>query len=420
MTLKTNYRITRRHFVLSTSALLTSVGGCSGGDGGVEVGSGGTGNTSPTVTPPVALQDITVSGPITGFGSIIINGLKFDDSNANVTDELGRSVNKDLLRLGMTVSVSGKLQSDGVSAIANNVQLRSEVKGTVSAIDLANQKLTVLGVTVMVTVNTSFDDISNLAAVRVGDLVQVFGLRDPQTQLITATRIELSSTIEFSSFIVGNVRSIDSINKTITIGSTERSVLVNFANAVLTPAGSTLAVGQKLFVELDSANTVTPRAQRITVLLDSSVFSTGRAEIEGVVSDYQTLAAFKLAGQVVNASQAKFDKGSASDVKNGALASVKGTIENGVLIANRIEVQAAGSGSGGTGSSNDPFKFELNGSVTAFTSLSNFVVRNTTVDATNATFSEGNAALLGVNAKVEMLGTVKGDKFIALVIKVKR
>jgi hypothetical protein len=418
MTLKTKHFITRRQFVISASALLAS---CGGGDGGIEVGSGGTGNNPPTTPVPVALQDISVSGPITGFGSIIINGLKFDDTNANVTDELGRSVNKDFLRLGMTVSVTGKLQSDGVTAIAANVQLRSEVKGTISAIDLANQKITVLGITVMATVNTSFDDVANLAALRVGDVVQVFGLRDPQTQLITATRIERSSTIEFSSFIVSNVRSIDSINKIITLGSVERSVLVNVASAVVSPAGSTIAIGQKLFVEIDSANATPLRAQRITVLLDSNVFSTGRAEIEGVVSDYQSLTSFKLAGQVINASLAKFDQGSPSDVKNGALASVKGTLENGVLVAIRIEVQAAGnSGSGGTGSGSDPYKFELNGTVWAFTSLSNFVVRNTVVDASSAIFSEGSAALLGVNAKVDMQGIVKGDKFIALVIKVKR
>ena len=53
--------------LLAAFALLT---GCGGGGG---VDSGGTG-----VTPSVS------AGPITGFGSVIVAGVRFDDSTATV------------------------------------------------------------------------------------------------------------------------------------------------------------------------------------------------------------------------------------------------------------------------------------------------------------------------------------------------
>jgi hypothetical protein len=55
--------------ILATAWLLLSCGG--GGPAIVGIGSGGSGGIT--------------SGPITGFGSVIVNGVKFDDTAARVT-----------------------------------------------------------------------------------------------------------------------------------------------------------------------------------------------------------------------------------------------------------------------------------------------------------------------------------------------
>ncbi len=62
-----------------------------GGGGGVDTG--GTGGAVPAVA----------SGPITGFGSVIVGGVRFDDSSAEVEDLDGTRRSRDELRLGMTV-----------------------------------------------------------------------------------------------------------------------------------------------------------------------------------------------------------------------------------------------------------------------------------------------------------------------------
>ncbi|MDH4062195.1 MAG: hypothetical protein OEU94_15415, partial [Aquincola sp.] len=56
--------------------------------GGVETG--GTGATG-----------AFIEGPITGFGSIIVEGVRFDESAARIEDADGGGIVRDALRLGM-------------------------------------------------------------------------------------------------------------------------------------------------------------------------------------------------------------------------------------------------------------------------------------------------------------------------------
>src|SRR5690349_10437722 len=83
----------RAAFGACALALLV-VAGC-GGDGGVD--SGGTG----------ASPQSFASGPITGFGSVIVAGVHFDESSAQVQDADGNTRPASGLQLGMTVDVRG-------------------------------------------------------------------------------------------------------------------------------------------------------------------------------------------------------------------------------------------------------------------------------------------------------------------------
>jgi len=81
------------------------------GCGGVD--SGGTGSP------------VNASGPITGFGSVIVNGVHFDDTNASITDADGGVHSRDELKLGMTTSIAGSpilSDSNGSSSSATSVQ----------------------------------------------------------------------------------------------------------------------------------------------------------------------------------------------------------------------------------------------------------------------------------------------------------
>jgi hypothetical protein len=81
----------------SASALLVACGG--GGD-----------DPAPT-TPPTGGGTATTSsytdGVISGFGSVIVGGVRFDDSAASITTEDGTAVAASAMKLGMTIEIEG-------------------------------------------------------------------------------------------------------------------------------------------------------------------------------------------------------------------------------------------------------------------------------------------------------------------------
>ena len=86
---------------LIAAGLAMLVVACGGG-----VGSGGTGGFA--------------SGPISGFGSVIVNGVRFDDTFATVVDGDGTTRTRDDLRLGMTVDIdSGAITVNVTKIIAD-------------------------------------------------------------------------------------------------------------------------------------------------------------------------------------------------------------------------------------------------------------------------------------------------------------
>ena len=157
-----------------TALLLAGCGG--GGDAGPS--SGGTGTAPPASS--------FAAGPITGFGSIIVNGVRFDDSSALVTDDEGGASSKDLLRLGMTANVKGGAISDdgtGARARATEISVGAAVVGPVSAVNTAAKSLVVLGQTVLVLDTTVIDAglVGGFAGIAVGSVLEVHGTLDATT-----------------------------------------------------------------------------------------------------------------------------------------------------------------------------------------------------------------------------------------------
>jgi len=90
---------------------------CGGGGGGdlAGVGTGGTGTVSSTVGV----------GPISGFGSVIISGVRYDDSAATVTDEDGNARTRADLKLGMVGAVSGSADFVAGTGVATGIRYGS-------------------------------------------------------------------------------------------------------------------------------------------------------------------------------------------------------------------------------------------------------------------------------------------------------
>ena len=168
-----------RGWVLALLFVL-ALAGCGGG-----VDSGGRG----------APRSASASGPVTGFGSVIVDGVHFDDASASVTDADGAVHSRDDLKLGMTTTINGSvfmMDANGAQGTATSIQYDSAIVGPVDSLNGSGKSFVVLGQTVDVQPSTVFETGLNggLAALTVGDVVEVYALFDALNFRYAATRIE--------------------------------------------------------------------------------------------------------------------------------------------------------------------------------------------------------------------------------------
>jgi uncharacterized protein DUF5666 len=375
------------HFAAAAVLLV----GCGGG--------GGDAGTSPLGTSSTA--NSFAAGAIGGFGSVIVNGVRFDDSKAQVSDDDGNAAGSSALRLGMRVEIQGGAINDdgtGPRAEAKEIRFGSELVGPVSAIDATAKSLVVLGQTVLVLDTTVLDDrlVGGFAAISVGNVLEVHGTRDATTGAITATRIEpVAAAASFK--LRGPIAALDSTAKTFTIAG----ALISYASATQVPAG--LANGLIVRVRLQ---TVQVGGAFVATRIDAAapqVDDADEAEIEGSITAFTSAASFSVNGIAVDASKAGFPNGTAGLVL-GAEVEVHGTSSNGVVTAATVKVE--------THADRQAQGFELHGAITATDSTAQtFVLRGVTVSYGGAPvdFRKGTAAQLAVGVQLEVRGTLSAD-----------
>jgi hypothetical protein len=280
---------------------------------------------------------VTSVGTITGFGSVHVNGVRYVTTGATFTIDDNPGLESDL-RVGQVVRIEGQIAQDGLNGTATRVIFDDEVEGPVQSIDLANARLLVLGRTVQVGAQTSFDDsISprSLEGLALGDRVEVSG-RVASTGVVEATRIELKSAqaaVEVKGTVAGN----DSGNRRFTLGL----LTVSYAAAQLSGfASGQPANGDRVeaFGSLDGAGVLL--ATRIEKEGSDAV---GRADesgnYEGLVDRYASATDFSVAGQRVTTTGATaYEGGRAASLALDVAVEVEGRFNAaGVLVAGKVQ-----------------------------------------------------------------------------------
>jgi hypothetical protein len=372
----------RRDALLFTAlASALALAGCGGGgDSGSTVAgvtSGGTGSFS--------------TGAITGFGSIIVGAIRFDDSKASsILDVDDDSTDlRGQLKLGMVVRVKGKLKI-GTSADAETIEVRSELLGSVSRVDTTT--LTVLGQTVRVTASTILDDgLAGLASLVPNDVVEVHGFVDAVSNAITATRIERKAPASVKAFkLQGAVRALTAT--TFQIGD----LVISFATPIDLPGSLVLANGLLVRVRLETTPGVGTRKARKIRAVELELQNRDEAEVEGTITDVTSSSKFSVNGLPVDASGATVPAG----LKLGDRVEVEGQLVGGVLVAKKVALD----------DEKDPLRFELHGIVgTLNATAKTFVVRGVTVDYSAAEFRNGTVSGLANGVRVEVKGVASTD-----------
>jgi hypothetical protein len=310
-------------FITVASMVVVACGGGSGGT--VAGGIGGTG--------------ITASGAITGFGSIKLNGLVLDTTNATRLVDGVPAPDDSALAIGMVVTVNGTISDDGVNGTADLIEYDDDVQGPIQGpiveVDLT-KTFSVMGIPVSVNkISTVFEN-TDYASLNAGALVELSGFFD-SAGILYASRIEDKggNLIEVKGTIQ-NFIGVDSFELEVKNGGTY--TVVDWR--VLSPP---LAVGD--FVEVKG--TLVPNQPNAITATDVELQDEGfddveKASIEGIVTGFATggIGNFQVAGQPVDATAASFSPaGLATSLADGMEVEVGGPIVSSVLQALKVEAR---------------------------------------------------------------------------------
>jgi Domain of unknown function (DUF5666) len=370
---------------LALALALATLAGCGGGsDPAVAEG-----------TATVAATQFT-EGTLNGFGSIIVNGVRFDETSATVTDDDGQLRQASALKLGMRVAVDSDRPDAAGTARARAVRFGSEVVGPVSAVSTATGTLEVLGQTIDITTSTVFDDslAGGLTAVAMGAVVAVHGLPDAATGRLVATRID-SAAAATRYTLRGTVAGLDATAKTLRIGA------ASIAYAAATHVPATLADGQVVRVLLATAPVAGVwQAQSLGSGARGKLVDRTAVHLRGKITAFTSASSFTVHGMAVDASGATFPDGSAG-LALGAEVEVQGAVSNGVLVASQVSLESRHR-------HDDNRLIDLRGSITSMDATAKtFVVRGVTVSyAGTVTFENGTVDQLVMGARVRVTGGV--------------
>ena len=377
----------RARLTLALLAALVFVSACGGGSSTgsstavAGVGSGGT-------------------GIVTGFGSLIVDGVRWNDVGAVYSTEAEQGVAVAMPLTGAMLGQNAEFSYDSSGNITS-VLMSPEIVGAVTAVTASS--ITVLDTAITTNTDaalgpvTSFVGYASLASVLVGDRVEAHGLLKTDSQgkpylqatLIVkrppATGVRMTGIVSqynasAGSFVIGN--------ETVTPGS-----------APISPVGVALANGQLVTVWSNSApvgNVVSASAIRIKRPAPAS----GNVTLSGSISNYSSNASFQIRNVTVDASAASITPSGAT-LGNDKYAVVAGSFDatTNKLTASSVTVFTSVA----------PTEVEVHGMVANFVSDSSFTVRGVVIDASNANFSGGTAAQLANGVFLEVHGTVANN-----------
>lgn len=311
--------------------LATALSACGGGGGDGVAGS----------PPPVAGIGRTgiAVGPVSTFGSVVVNGVHFNTDSAifTVNDAAGT---QDDLSVGQVIIVTGTIDDNGTTGTADTVSFDENVKGPVESIDLVGSSLVVLGQTVLVSPDTSFDNRftpASLEGVSVAQIVEVSGQIDANNNIV-ATRIE-PKLIGTQFEVHGTVSNLDRAFMSFNINN----LVVDYSGATLDnfPGGE---INDGDFVE---AKGTSPGAGLLTAtqveleLLLPDANDGDRVEIEGFITRFVSAEDFDVAGlPVTTTANTVFEGGDETDLGLNIKVEAEGDLDaNGILVATKVDIR---------------------------------------------------------------------------------
>ncbi len=286
---------------------------------------------------------VVTQGPITGFGSIIVNGAHYELSGAQIHVNGDPATEMDLA-LGQIVTISGTLQSDGTTVTASFVVFDANAQGPVESVDLVAGTLVVMGQTVTTDPDTVFalgTDPPALGSIAVQDLVQISGF-EGAGDLISATRIERQPGL-MELLVIGTVANLDLPSSRFEING----LVVDYSSARMIdgfPTGQP-ANGDEVLVEGSMLENGELLAEELELREPEIHGDDGeQAEIEGLITRFVSPTDFDVAGVPIATTPGTiYEGGTEANLLLNVKIQVEGTLDaSGVIVADKVEVKDGG------------------------------------------------------------------------------
>ncbi|MGZ5275198.1 MAG: DUF5666 domain-containing protein [Caldimonas sp.] len=388
--------------VLCGLLTVAALAGC-GGDGAV--GSGGTGRGDTGVA----------IGTVNGFGSVIVDGVAYDDRDARVVTEVAPGVDAlSEVKLGDRVAVDYM-----TAGVASQVRVDTTLSGPV-ATGVAAGRFSMLGQTVAVTAGAGPGPTTQFGGgyvqagdVQAGDSVDVHGVLVQQggSYVVQATRIDKLAPAPAYLRVSGMVSGLAT-------GATPSFALAGLAvdatGATLLPAGTALANGQAVTLlalptTLATTGAGAPRLQAAQIRVHALQGGGLDDYVSGSVSQLDAQAHTLMLGALkVNYSGASVTP-MTTTLANGQYVQVRGTIAaDGSLTAASIAIR----------DSETEDEAELHGNISGFdAATTRFTVRDVVVDASGASLQGCPATGLADGLYVQVAGKLGSSGVVAKTVQ---
>jgi hypothetical protein len=370
---------------------------------------GGNDLSTPTPTPTPLAAAAVYAGPIAGFGSVIVNGMRFSSVGAELVDDDSQAIELKNLAIGMTVRVSGDADDSTQLGTARKLEVVRGTRGAVTAVDLIASTLTVLGQVVRTDTATAYQGLVNLAALTVGQVVEVYGATQADGSLL-ATLVETKAALG-GVRLTGVVQGLNVPVATFQVGN----LTVKYDTALVT---GVLRDGQQVRVRaatepVNGVLTATAvRSAAVGVIDGSSVSAGTRIKVKGIALAAPVNGQLQISGTTVDLSQAQIkSSGGATSIVAGQVLEVKGLWNGTLLQATDIELE-------GYRESQVGGRHELYGAISSLNG-SMAVVNGVTVDLATGRFEHGSLAQVAVGSYVEIKGNLAGNVLQANKVELK-
>lgn len=320
-------RRTPLYHAIAVTLAAGSLAACGGGDGD-------TTSATPTST--------TTVGTITAFGSVYVNGVRFDTSSATYRVDDEDAFDDSALGVGMKVKVKGTKNPDGMTGTAEAIYYDDDLDGpitNVTVVDPDTKSFEIFGQLVIVdATSTVFDDLS-FETLADGQEVEVSGYFE--NDRLIATRVELENSSDDDDEAKGTIANYISNTGFDLILASGTVVPVIINGGTLYDPGLSTGLSDGLYVEVEgewngSALVATKIDDEDDLLSDDD----DDVEVKGTLTGDASSGWYVKGIEIVLTGSTLYEPaGLAGNLVAGMEVEVEGYMQGGALIAEEIEAE---------------------------------------------------------------------------------